>query len=196
MFAKIKPLTGFAAMAALGLGFTSHANAQNLPDFMEGLHPYVGANYGFYKSGTGDYDEERDLWEVYAGLALHKYFGVEVNYADVGDLTSEAADVGIEGWGASVVGQLPVTDSFSLYAKLGQFFYDAEVDLDELDATYDGDEPFYTIGAGFSITDPVTVTLEYTRFNADVDIDQLDQLVDNSDVGDLDTAKIGIRFAF
>lgn len=200
MFSTIKSVAGCTALAAMGLGLASQVHAQE--DW--GFHPYGGANYGFHKSGDGDYDEDRDLWEVYGGVGFNRWFGAEVNYANLGNMSNESVDVDIKGWGIAAVGQLPITDSFSLYAKLGQFFYDAELDIDlgdpdETSWDTDGDEPFFTVGAGFNITDPLTVTLEYTRYNADFDLEELEgfnEIVDDSDSGDLDTAKIGVRFMF
>lgn len=194
MLSKMKTYTALITVAAMSAGFTSGAHAQ------EGIHPYVGANYGFYKSGDGDYDEDRDLWEVYGGLALHRYFAVEANYANLGKMSNAFSEVNSDGWGLSVVGQLPLTEMFSVYAKLGNFWYNTEVDLSLNDNVEnfdsDGNEPFYTVGVGFGNAEPFTVTLEYTRFNADVNIDELDELAENSDSGDLDTAKIGVRLAF
>lgn len=200
MFSKIKSVVGYTALAAMGLGLASQVQAQE----NWGFHPYAGANYGFHKSGDGDYDEERDLWEVYGGIGFNDWFGVEANYANLGNMSTEMVDVDIKGWGLAAIGNLPITDSFGLYAKIGQFFYDADLDieLDDLDETNwstDGDEPFFTVGAGFDITDPLTVTLEYTRYNADFDLEEVegfDELGEDSDSGDLDTAKIGLRFMF
>lgn len=197
MLAKIKTLAGITALTAATCGVASQANAQ------EGIHPYLGASYGFYKSGDGDYDEDRDLWEVYGGLALHRFFAVEANYANLGKMSNAFSEVNSDGWGLAVVGQLPIGDMFSVYGKLGNFWYNTEVDLslndnvDNFDA--DGNEPFYTVGVGFGMAEPITVTLEYTRHNADVDLEEFenfDELGENSDGGDLDTAKIGVRLAF
>lgn len=195
MNGKFKALSCTAAVLATGLGWSVSAHSQEMV-----IQPYVGANYGLHKDGTGDYDEDSDLWEVYGGIGLFEYFGVEVSHTDLGALTNETDEVDIDGWGLAAVGQIPLGERFKVYAKLGQLFWDASIDVDDLDETsFDGEEPFYSVGAGYEIVEPLTVTLEYTRYNTDIDLDELenfDAAFDDSDVGDLDSIKLGVRFMF
>lgn len=193
VFSKIwiKSTASCILLAAMGTGVASQVHAQ------EGIHPYVGASYGLYKSGDGDYDEDRDLWEAYAGLGLHRYFGLEASYTHIGSMSNDFSDVDIDGWGAAVVGQIPVTDSFDIYAKVGQFFWEAEANVETIGLSetfdFDGEDPFFTLGAGLGITELLSLTLEYTRYSADLEFDEVTQ---NSDSGDIDTVKAGLRFAF
>jgi len=183
----MKSTIGCALLAFMGVGIAGQVHAQ------EGIHPYLGASYGLYKSGDGDYDEDRDLWEVYAGIGLHKYFGVEANYTHIGSMSNEFAEVDIDGWGAAVVLQLPITDTFDVYGKVGQFFWDADVEGVGFSETFEDEEPFFTVGAGLGITELLSLTLEYSRFNTELEIDEI---TNDSDSGDLDTVKAGLRFAF
>ncbi len=185
---SLRTAVGVGLGVGLGIGLAGQAHAQ------EGIHPYIGGSYGLYKSGDGDYDEERDLWEAYAGIGLHRFFGVEANYTNIGEMSTDFSDVEIKGWGVAAVGQLPITDSFDVYAKLGQFFWDADVAVAGMEAeSFDGDEPFFAVGAGLGITELLSLTLEYTRYNAEF---ELDEALEDSDGGDLDTVKAGLRFAF
>ena len=183
----IRSTFGCALLAIIGTGVASQVHAQ------EGIHPYLGASYGLYKSGDGDYDEDRDLWEVYAGIGLHRFFGIEANYTHIGRMSNDFSEVEIDGWGAAVVGQLPITDTFDVYAKVGQFFWDADVEGLGFSETIEDEELFFTIGAGLGITELLSLTLEYTRFNTEL---ELEEITNDSDSGDLDTVKAGLRFAF
>lgn len=206
-FLSRKSAVGYTAIA-LGMGLAGQVNAQDLPGIMQGFHPYAGASVGLYKSGAGDYDEDNELWEIYGGIAFNQYVGVEASYVSLGELSNEFVAYETDGWGLAVAGQLPITDSFSLYAKLGQFFGETDVEfnpeftdpnLDTLDDSFENEEPFFTVGAGLSIIDPLTVTLEYSRYGVDTDFDELeqfDEIADDSDSSDLDTAKLGLRYAF
>ncbi len=184
---RMRTTIGCALAALMSVGVASQVHAQ------EGIHPYLGASYGLYKSGDGDYDEDRDLWEAYAGIGIHKYFGVEASYTHIGTMSNEFAEVEIDGWGAAVVLQLPITDTFDVYGKVGQFFWDADVEGLGLSETFEDEEPFFTVGAGLGITELLSLTLEYSRFNTELEIDEI---TNDSDSGDLDTVKAGLRFAF
>lgn len=192
---RIKTFIGCTALAALSAGYSSQIYAQRGTTYADEhrIHPYIGAGYGLYKSGSGDYDEDRDLWEVYGGLAFHRYFAVEASWVNLGSMDNEFVDVDMDGWGLALVGQVPFNEAFSVYGKLGQLFWDAEVDTDDLSRSFDGDEPFFTVGAGLVVADPLTITLEYTRYNAEL---RLNEIAENSDSDDLDTVKAGLRFAF
>jgi len=169
---------------------TSQAFAQ---DDKTGPHPYVGGNYGLYKSDSGDYDEDRDLWELYGGFAFNQYLGVEVAYTNLGTLKSDYVEADIDGWAPAIVGNLPLGDVVSLYAKAGKIFWEADVSAPLYSDTFDGDEFFYTAGIGLAIFDPLSITLEYSQYDIDL---EGPSILGDADEEKMDTVKLGARYAF
>lgn len=123
----------------LALGFASLAQAAE-PGF------YVGAsigNAGIEVEGNdpdlGDIDD-RDFdgddvgYKLLAGYRFVPYFGVEASWNDFGtpDDATEIGNVPIEtefetdGFDLSLMGILPLGESFDLFAKAGYFVWDVE----------------------------------------------------------------------
>lgn len=210
---SINSLIACTTLAVLGAAAGSQVHAQQdqttypattdrratTDEPMMNFRPYVGANYGFYQSDEGDYDSDRNMWELYAGISWNRYIGVEVNWTNLAALDTDLIDVDIDGWGLAAVGQVPFEYGFSVYGKLGVLFWDADVDTDDFSQAFDGDELFFTVGAGYDLAQgmdmewPLTVTLEYTRYNTEIEIGDVEV---DSDVSDLDTVKLGLRLAF
>lgn len=156
---------------------------------------YVGANYGVYKDRGGDFDEDDDFKEFLVGLQFNSFLAVEGSYLDFGSFGGDVGKADIDGYDLAIVGRLPVTDSFSLFAKAGQLFWDADVRVAGLKDSYDGDEPFFGVGADFYVTNNLAVVLEYDRYKIDLEDSNLPGPGSNFE-GDMDTFKVGARLAF
>lgn len=156
--------------------------------------PYIGASYGMYKSRGDSFEDENDYYEFHAGYRFG-FFGLEANYADFGEFGGDLASADVDGWGVAAVGFLPLSDTFTLYAKAGQFFSTVDVELAGFEDDFDDEQIFYGLGASFAVADPIHLTLEYNRFKVEVDDSDWPVEVDSSDT-DIDTVKLGIRFTF
>lgn len=156
---------------------------------------YIGAGYGGFKSRGGEFDDEKDLVEGVVGFRPIPYFAIEANYIDFGEYGGRVAKSEVDGYGAALVGRLPISDSFALYAKGGQFFWDADVKALGIKRSYDGDEPFYGVGAEFAVNDWLGFNLEYSRYEVELDTDEIGPTLDNEET-DIDTVKLGIRATF
>jgi hypothetical protein len=154
---------------------------------------FLGGNYGGFKARGGEFDDDRDLVEAVGGFRLNRYLALEGNYIDFGEYGSSLASADVDGWGVAFTGRLPLTRTFGVYAKAGQFFWDAETEVAGIRDDQDGDEPFYGVGVDFAITERVQLIAEYNRFDVDLDDDSFAVPVRDSDT-DLDVAKIGVRF--
>lgn len=98
---------------------------------------YVGAGYGGSRTGEGCLgacDVTDHSWNLTVGYQFNRHFAIEGGYADFGESTVSGTLVGVP---ATVraettalelvgVGLLPLTDKFSLYAKLGVFRFDTD----------------------------------------------------------------------
>ncbi len=158
-------------------------------------HLYVGANYGGYKDRGGDFDEDDDFKEVLVGLQLNEFLGLEAGYMDFGDFGGDIGKAEVDGYSFAVVGRLPLTDSFSLFAKGGQLFWDSDVSVAGIKESYDGDEFFYGVGADFKVTDHLVVALEYDRYKVDLEDSSLPAPATRFEE-DMDTVKLGARLLF
>ncbi|MCK9505248.1 MAG: porin family protein [Porticoccaceae bacterium] len=156
---------------------------------------YLGANYGGYKARGGDFDDENDLYEIVLGYQITPYISVEGNYSDFGSYGSSLASADVDGTGISLVGQLPVSDSFAIYAKAGQFWWDGDVSAANINRSFDDDSIFYGVGTKFDISHALAITAEYKRYDIEFDHSDFPQPLRDKDT-DLDTLTLGVRYSF
>jgi OOP family OmpA-OmpF porin len=180
-----------AAVACASMMLSASAFAQIHHD----AGPYVGVNYGMFKSRGDDFEDENDYFEGLVGYRFNGFFGLEANYANFGEFGGDLATAEVDGWGVAAVGFIPLSDTFSLYAKAGQFFSTVDVDLAGFTDSFDDEQIFYGLGASFAVADPVDIVIEYNRYKVEVDDSDWPVEVDSSDT-DIDTVKIGVKFTF
>ena len=166
-------------LAALLLGAGAPAMAA------DDAHLYLGGSYGIYKDRAGDFDEDDNFQEIFVA-----------GYRDFGKFTGALGSSDIDGYNVALVARLPVTDSFSVYAKGGQLFWDADIRVAGFKDSADGDDPFVGIGADFAVSDNLVVALEYDRYRIDIDDNQFPGTGSQDWDGDMDTMKIGARLLF
>ena len=169
---------GLSAFAALALTAAMAAHADSQPGF------YMGAGFGTTKldddSFDGvDFDDSDTGFKVFGGYSFNPYFAVEASYFDLGEAGGNfddivgpiSFDVGVSGFGASAVGVLPVSDMFSVFAKLGYATYDvdAHVSISGLGSGSDSQsesDMTYGIGGAMSFGQ-FGVRLEYEAIDVD-----------------------------
>ena len=126
--------TAFAAFALTAAMAAPAAEVQ--PGF------YAGASIGTTKiSDDGfddagiDVDDSDTGIKIFGGYSFNNNFAIELSYFDLGEVSGSfndpffgniSFDVGISGFNASAVGRLPVSDTFSLFGKLGFASYDLD----------------------------------------------------------------------
>jgi opacity protein-like surface antigen len=160
-----------------------------------GPHAYIGANYGGYKDRGGDFDEDDDFKEALIGAQVNQFLGFEASYIDFGSFGGDVGKADVDGYGLAVVGRIPLTEQLGIYAKAGQIFWDADVRVAGLKQSYDGDEPFFGVGADIKVSEHFVVALEYDRYKIDLEDSTLPAPATNWE-GDMDTVKLGARFMF
>lgn len=156
---------------------------------------YLGANYGLFKSRGDDFEDENDYLEALVGYRFNSFFGLEANYANFGEFGGDLASAEVDGWGVAAVGFIPVSDSFNIYAKVGQFFSTVDVEVAGFQDDFDDEQIFYGLGVSFAVAEPLDIAVEYNRYKVEVDDSDWPVELDSSDT-DIDTVKVGVRFTF
>jgi OmpA-OmpF porin, OOP family len=180
-------------ISSAALGTYAHAQTQTTDwRYQAGPQGYVGASYGWFKSRGGDFDDDRDLWDVHAGFLFNGFVGLEANYTRFGRYGGDLASSRTDGFGIALVGRVPLSETWGAYAKVGQFFWDADVRTPVGRSSFDGDDTFFGIGTDFRVADHVNLVVEYNRYRIDTRADDLPGVRRT----DLDTVKLGVRLQF
>lgn len=156
---------------------------------------FISGSYGGYKSHGGEFDDENDLLGASVGYQFNKFFALEADYIDFGNFGEDDVEGKLKGVGLGLIGRLPLTDSFGVYAKAGAFASAFDVEAFDEDETYDEVNPFVGAGVDFRVTQHLTAFAEYDRYNVDIDEDDFNGQVTN-DGPDFDTGRVGLRFQF
>jgi OOP family OmpA-OmpF porin len=170
---------GFAisGVAALGLVMSVAAHAEREPGF------YVGAGVG---SGTLDFDQNDftiagvddsdTALKVYAGYTFNQFISIEAAYIDAGEpaeqINSVTLQFDVSVVNVSVIGHLPLTESFELFGKAGLASYDYDAVLSFNGLTSDGGDDSdqdvsYGFGAAYSFAGPFEIRGEYEFIEID-----------------------------
>jgi len=169
MTLQFRPLFA-AAMFVLG--------AASAPALAQDSGWFIGAGGGIskYKSGCaalvtpGTCDDNGNYWRVFGGYQFNSYFGYEMGYGDLGELTRTTTGVGSDNVEAKVleavlVLTIPLVDSFSVYAKYGIYSFDADRTVTGA-ATVNakGREMTYGFGAKYDLTKNIALRAEWQHF--------------------------------
>ncbi len=110
-------------------------------------------------------DDNATAWKVYGGMMITENFGFEAGWTDMGDMTDTGADVETEAFVASGIAALPITETFSIYGKLGVAFWDQDINT----TNYDGTDLTYGVGAKLIFMEQFHARLEWEQINADLE---------------------------
>lgn len=182
-----------AALAALLAA--PHALAQERPT-RDHNGFFISGSYGLYKSHSGEFRDDNDLFGVSAGYQFNRFFGLELDYIDFGRFGRDDSVVAdLKGLSLSAKARLPVTEAFGVYAKAGVFAADLDVRGFEESETYDDLSPVIGAGVDFMVTHSLSAFAEYNRYNVDIDEDDFNGQINNSGPK-FDTARVGLRYTF
>lgn len=174
-----------ATLLAL-FGGWSAAHAENEQGF------YVGGGVGQFNVQIDDIDETDEAierlddddtsWKLFAGYRFNPFISLEAAYIDFGGPsdTAEASgssgdyQVELSGFAPYVIGTLPL-GPVELFAKVGYYFYDVDlnVDLDDIggdvfQSSNSDEDLLYGAGVGMTFFDHLHARLEYEKIDSDV----------------------------
>ena len=148
-----------------------------LPAAAENTGFYAGAGIGFSELDAGgggiSFDDDDTGWKLFGGYDVSPNIAVEVFWVDLGDFSDTVLGVPVkfevDGIGAAGVGSLPVSDMFSVHAKLGIWAWDAEARAGAVSADDDGADIMFGLGGSYTPGGAFSVRLEWERYTADSD---------------------------
>jgi len=178
-----------AAVAALSLATGPAAFAD------ENAGWYLGGGFGQFNAGIDDvdevddtiegWDESDDTYKLFAGYRLNKFLSFELDYVNLGEpsgavVPGRNVDSAVDGFAPYVIGTLPLGNWFEVYARLGYYFYDANVGVeDQLGGRVEFDEEsqdlVYGAGVGANIGERFNIRFEYEKFDLE-GLDDADSL--------------------
>ncbi len=153
---------------------------------------YIGAGAGEAEQkdacddAFGSCDDDDFAWKVFGGYKFNQYFGVEGGSVDFGQSEGDALfidlsnsqifqatqEVKIDGFFLSGLVAWPISDNFSVLAKLGMIYWDIEFDITDADnfalvgdEDENGTDVFFGLGAQYNFTPGFGVRAEWERFN-------------------------------
>lgn len=171
--------------AGFGVGKSSYT------DYPSYVNSTIASTGG---TSTTDSSSRSEGWKVYGGYQFNKYLGVEGGYTNLNDATAHAkitspaagsvrANPATEAWSLAAVGTLPLTDKFSVLAKLGAANVNSHV---ATQATGSGAaaaaiihvganqvDPYYGVGVSYALLNNLNLRAEWERFDTYTNIDLL-----------------------
>ncbi|OZY87915.1 hypothetical protein CBP51_02740 [Cellvibrio mixtus] len=164
------------------------------------LHPEfsLGAGYGLTKLKDNEFKEDEAAKKIFALVKFNEYIGVEAAYIDFDKAGNDVLTLDADGKSLAVILEAPINQYFSLYAKGGQLWWDADASIAAINASdnYDGSEAFWGGGAKFRLSDNLDLRVEYERFDFNISRDEFDVL-QQDDIGmDVDFASVSLQFTF
>jgi OOP family OmpA-OmpF porin len=170
---QIPVLIGLAASLALLPWSTARAERPGV---------YLGAAWGAYSIEESALDDNDDVLRAFAGLQFTDWFAVEGSWTDFNRLDSNNNRFEADGQGLAGVFSIPLGRASSLFAKVGQFWWETDSSIGGVVADQDGNDPFFGAGLRVGFNEHISLRLEVERY----DVANID----------LDTASIGLQFKF
>ena len=170
-----------AALATLAVA--AAAPAAYAQDESRGF--YLGGGVGQFNAQIDDvdqvdntvdnWDEDDTAYKFFGGYRLNKFLAFELDYMNLGEpsgavVPGRNVDASIDGFAPYVVGTIPLGKWFEVYGRLGYYFYDANVGVeDELDNRVEFDEEsedlVWGAGIGANIGEKFNIRAEYERYD-------------------------------
>jgi OmpA-OmpF porin, OOP family len=168
-----------AAVAALTVATVPAAFAD------ENAGWYVGGGVGSFNVGidnpdqvndaVGAWEEDDNAYKLFMGYRVNPFLGFELDYINLGEPSGAVVpgfnvDAAIDGFAPFVVGTIPLGKWFEVYGRLGYYFYDANIRVeDEINGNAEFDEEsedlVYGAGVGANIGERLNVRFEYEKYD-------------------------------
>jgi opacity protein-like surface antigen len=173
-----------AAIATLiGLGALAPAAYSQAQEEVSGF--YAGGGVGQFNAQIDDvddvdatvdeWDNDDTAYKFFAGYRMNRFLAFELDYINLGEPSGAVVpgvnlDSSVDGFAPYVVGTFPLGPYFEFYGRLGYYFYDATLGIEnEIDNRVEFDEEsedlVWGAGIGANIGEKLNVRFEYERFD-------------------------------
>ena len=166
---------------------------------------YVGGNVG--QADFEDMDDNPMSFELISGYQFNDYFALQISYLDLGEAEEtgsfEDIDFGfglaVDGINFTAVGAIPISETVSLYGKLGYFMWDATgtIRLDDFSTSgsTDGNDISYGLGVKWAVAENLFVNLGFDRYEIEVSSEDSEEGDSESDFT-IDNINLGLTYRF
>lgn len=134
-------------------------------------------------------DDGASTWRAFFGYQFNAYLGYEIGYADFGKMKQSVGGVEVATFettaiDAVLVANIPVSQSFAFFGKVGYFSWDLDRDIAGVGTTsVSGGDMTYGFGVKYNLTKNISLRAERLRYlnvgdenltgSADVTVDLL-----------------------
>lgn len=171
-----------AAVAAMALSAGAQAQSTTTTTTSDGMSNWsatswypTGSRYIGLNAGSGDIsgtcvidcNDNSDVYSLYTGGMWNKNFGLELGATDFQKFNRGAGSLSAYGFSIKAVGVLPLTQSFSAFAKAGTIYARTRGSLDgSVPGARDSDwGSSYGVGVNFDFTPSLAAVLEFDQSN-------------------------------
>ena len=162
--ASLAAVTGAQAQtntSASGTGFSVAAPGNSYIGLGVGKSDFkLGNGLGIFDSDQGD-----TSYSVHAGSYFNNNFGVEIGYTDFGGINRAGGRTKADGVNLSLIGKMPLSESFNLLGKLGTTYGRTKVSSAPGSGITAGDETgfglSYGVGAEYVFNPKWSAALQY-----------------------------------
>lgn len=129
--------------------------------------------------GATSCDDEDNAWKLFGGYAFNPNFAIEAGWADFGEVNASDGfiDLNFQSTAFTVDGKVtaPLTEIFSVFAKMGVAFWKVELDVPGVGSADDDGQDFrFGFGGEIDFTPQFAVRAEWERNDFDgTDVDLL-----------------------
>jgi opacity protein-like surface antigen len=168
------------AVAALTAGAGAQAQGSSPATGGSGYSWYApGATYIGFNAGKSDYslssgagafpsDNRHTAYNIYGGGYFNNYVGLELGYANFGKINRAGGTTKAEGINLSLVGKLPLNNSFNLQGRLGTTYGRTNVSSVPVSGIVSGSESgfglSYGLGAEYAFDPNWSAVLQWDRY--------------------------------
>ena len=182
---------GSGGMSSTGSSFGGYGSDgySFLPYTQKG---YIGINVGRpnYQTSCGNglftCDNSKAAVKVYTGGFFNQYLGLEVGYLNMGQSKRAGGSTRADGVNMSIVGRVPISTSFNVFAKAGATYGRTRVSSAVLSGVVQGKDRgwggSYGAGVSFDFAPQHAVVLEWEQHSFNF-VNQGRQSVRNTSVG-------------
>ncbi len=145
---------------------------------------HVGLSGGQSSVDLSGYDNPSS-YKLFAGVSFSTYGSLDLAYANLGKFRRSGVSdtyLDLDGFELTAMGSYPLSKRISLFARAGYYSWNLDNVLSGTKIGFDGTD--FTLGAGmrFSISNDVSLHLEYQKYN-DIEGSDYDNLSAGFDFG-------------